>query len=100
MQIIKKGILPFSIYVVGLTFLFLPEIPAMGEKPNVPMVSPEQLQSMMANPEVIVIDVREPVSWSKSQTKIRGAVREDPTKEIPEWAKKYPKEKTLVFYCA
>lgn len=84
----------------GLILLFLQEVPAMGNKPDVPTVSPEQLQSMMDNPEVIIVDVREPVSWSKSQMKIRGAVREDPTKDINEWAKKYPKEKTLIFYCA
>ncbi len=74
--------------------------PAMGSKPDVPMVSPQQAQSMMANPEVIIVDVREPVSWKKSQNKIRGAVREDPTKNVTEWAEKYPKDKILIFYCA
>jgi|GEM_PF-5377617 len=31
--------------------------------------------------------------------KIKGALREDP-KTIDEWASKYPKNKTIIFYCA
>jgi len=62
-------------------------------------ISPLQLKQMLGNSDVIVIDVRDPVSWDKSDSKIAGAVREDPDR-LKEWASKYPKGKTIVFYCA
>jgi len=39
------------------------------------------------------------MDWTGSDLKIRGAVREDPL-AVDSWANKYPKDKTLVFYCA
>jgi rhodanese-related sulfurtransferase len=59
----------------------------------------EELRPLMGQPEVILIDVREPDDWNKSKEKIRGAVREDPEKEVALWAGRYSKDKTLVFYC-
>jgi rhodanese-related sulfurtransferase len=47
----------------------------------------------------VLIDVRAGKDWTESDTKIKGAVREDP-KEFSSWADKYPKDKTLVLYCA
>ena len=37
--------------------------------------------------------------WNKSELKIKGAVREE-LSTISGWIDKYPKGKTLVFYCA
>jgi len=45
-------------------------------------------------------DVREADSWEKSRLKIQGAVREDPGKDVKGWLDRYPKDKTLVFYCS
>ena len=58
----------------------------------------EELKSLLGNPGVIILDVREPGDWNKSREKIAGAAREDPEKDIKTWADKYPKAKTLVFY--
>jgi len=73
---------------------------AMGKGAEVPRVTKEQLLSMMGKPDVVILDVRESGSWEESKQKIQGAVRENPEKDIQGWYDKYPKEKTLVFYCS
>jgi rhodanese-related sulfurtransferase len=45
------------------------------------------------------VDVRDPVSWDKSDRKIPGALREDP-EQAPAWASKVAKNKTIILYCA
>jgi len=55
---------------------------------------------MLSNTNIVIIDVRLDEEWKKSEWKIQGAVREDPEKDVKNWAGKYPKDKTLVFYCA
>jgi len=64
-----------------------------------PAISKEELQPMLGNPEVIIIDVRAGGDWTASDSKIKGAVREEPGK-VDSWMDGYPKDKTLVFYCA
>ena len=66
---------------------------------DVPKIAKEELQALLGNPEVIIIDVRTGADWTSSQTKIKGAVRENPEK-ISSWMEKYPKSKTLIFYCS
>jgi 3-mercaptopyruvate sulfurtransferase SseA len=58
----------------------------------------EELRSMLGNPDVIIVDVRQPGDYNPSDTKIQGAVREDPG-AVGAWMDKYPKDKILVFYC-
>lgn len=70
---------------------------AMGKNVEVPRLTKEELRSLIGAPEVVVLDVRVGDEWKKSNEKIQGAVREDPEK-YNQWAVKYPKEKTLVFY--
>jgi hypothetical protein len=62
-------------------------------------MSKEELKGMLGSKELVVIDVRAGKDWDASEIKIKGAVREDP-KNLDSWAAKYPKEMTLVFYCA
>lgn len=64
-----------------------------------PRMSAEQLKSMIDDPNVIVIDVRQDSDLAESNAKIKGAVRENPAQPTA-WMNKYPKEKTLVFYCS
>ncbi len=66
---------------------------------SVPTVTAAQLASMLGRPDLVILDVRTPYDWKESDAKIKGAVREDPMKSIT-WMGKYPKEKTLVLYCA
>jgi len=62
-------------------------------------MSKEELKGMLGSKELVVIDVRAGKDWDASEIKIKGAVREDP-KNLDSWAAKYPKEMTLVVYCA
>ena len=73
---------------------------SLGPYPEIPRMTNEQLRSLLGNPDVIIMDVRIEDHWKASQSKIKGAIREDPEKDINTWADKYPKDKTLVFYCA
>jgi rhodanese-related sulfurtransferase len=63
------------------------------------VISKDQLKAELAKPDVIVVDVRGPHDWESSQWKIKGARREPPA-ELGRWIDKYPKDKTIVFYCA
>jgi hypothetical protein len=66
---------------------------------EVPRISIERAKQMLASTDVVIIDVRTAKTWWRSTTKIENAVREDP--DSPErWAQKYPKDKTLIFYCS
>ena len=59
----------------------------------------EELKGMLGNPDLVIIDVRREGDWKSSTVKVKGAVREDADK-VDTWMNKYPKDKTLVFYCA
>jgi rhodanese-related sulfurtransferase len=58
----------------------------------------EELKSLLGNPGVIVVDVRITEDWKRSDSKIKGAIREDPEEDFKTWVSKYPKNKTIVFY--
>lgn len=63
------------------------------------VINKDQLKEELAKPDVIVIDVRAPHDWDSSEWKIQGARRESPA-EIGQWMAKYPKDQTIVLYCA
>jgi len=87
----------FLAVVLSLGAIALGCIPAMTEE--VPKMSKEELQKMLGKPDVILVDVRSEPDWEEGTMKIKGAVREEPD-QIGSWIDKYPKDKTLVFYCA
>ena len=66
---------------------------------DAPRISKEELRSRLSDKDLVIIDVRTAHDWRKSNSKIRGAVREDPD-DAAAWAKKYGKKKTIVLYCA
>lgn len=59
----------------------------------------EELRARLDSPDVVIVDVRLGRDWKASEEKIKGAIRVDPAK-VESIAAKYPKEKTLVLYCA
>jgi len=59
----------------------------------------EELKGLLGSPDVSVIDVRSINGWNRSDSKLPGALREDPTDPVS-WASKYNKDKTLILYCA
>ncbi len=64
-----------------------------------PKIGKEELRTMLGNPNVLILDVRIEGEWRASEKKIQGAIRENP-EEVKLWLDKYPKDKTLVFYCS
>jgi hypothetical protein len=100
----QKNCLSFLLFILLAISLVLSgmtsKVHSMGKGVEVPRITKEQLLSMMGNPGVVILDVREAESWKESKQKIQGAVREDPQKDVQGWFDKYPKDKTLVFYCS
>jgi hypothetical protein len=41
----------------------------------------EELKSLLGNPGIIVVDVRIADDWKRSDSKIKGAIREDPEQD-------------------
>jgi hypothetical protein len=89
----------FGLVALGLLLNVNPMIGVSGAAKDPDRISVAQLKDMLGRHDVIIVDVRDPISWDKSDSKIRGAVRENP-EELTAWVNKYPKDKTIVFYCA
>jgi len=87
----------FLAVVLSLGAIALGSIPAMSQE--VSKMSKEELHKMLGKPDVIIVDVRSGTDWKASTMKIKGAVREE-VDSVDSWINKYPKDKTLVFYCA
>ncbi len=62
-------------------------------------ISKDQLKAELTKPDVTIVDVRANPDWNSSEWKIQGARRETPA-DVTEWMKNYPKDKTMVLYCA
>lgn len=82
-----------------IIFLLSGVVMLFAQSGDVPRMTKEALRTVMGKPDVIIIDVRSSTDWTDSDMKIKGAVREDPN-AVQSWANKYPKDKTLVFYCS
>ncbi len=66
---------------------------------DVKVMTKEELKTKLGNPDLVVVDVRTGKDWKASELKIKGAVRAK-AKDPSDLAKKFGKDKTLVFYCA
>ena len=64
---------------------------------NIPGISIHQVKEQLNNSDVVIIDVRKYRNWWRSSKKILSAVRENPS-NVGQWAQKYPKNKSLIFY--
>ena len=93
----RKRALPFMNVVAILSIVGLFATYAFAG--DVPRITKEELKKMMGAPDLVIVDVRVDKDWASGDAKIKGAVKENP-KDISSWVNKYPKDKTLVFYCA
>lgn len=66
---------------------------------EVPRMTKEELKAKLGSPDLVILDVRRGEEWRNAEKKIAGAVRES-ADSIGDAADKYPKNKTLVLYCA
>ncbi len=87
-------------YAISAIILVFSVLACAGARAaDVPAITKEQLLPLLGKPGIIVIDVRTKYDWDKSEVKIKGAVREEGMK-FGSWMNKYPKDKTIVLYCA
>jgi hypothetical protein len=91
----KGRFLQFLTLALSIAMVGVLTIPAMAA--DVPKITKGELKSMFGTPDLVIVDVRTGTSWTASEKKIKGAVREDP-KDVEPWANKYPKDKILVLY--
>jgi hypothetical protein len=66
---------------------------------DVPRMGKQELKGLLGSDDVIILDVRTSKDWEDSTSTIKGAIREDP-QAFDSWADRYPKDKTLVLFCA
>ena len=84
-----------TLTLLSLALLWISSVAAA----DIARMTKEELKAMMDNPKVVIVDVRTNPEWNTGKVKIKGAVREDPTK-VQSWIEKYSSDKTFVFYCS
>ena len=97
-MIMRNSVAAAGFIIVLLAGILLCRTAASAASIEVPRISIERTKQMLANPEVVIIDVRTAKTWWRSPSKIENAVREE-LGSLERWAEKYPKDKTLIFYC-
>ena len=83
-------ILPFLMLLTGIS---------LSAAKDVPTITKEELKAQLDSSDVIILDARLGKDWKSSEFKIKGAMRANPN-EFDKWAATYPKDKTLILYCA
>jgi hypothetical protein len=97
-MIMRNPVAAAVLIIALMAGILLCRTTASGASIEVPRISIERTQKMLADPDVVIVDVRTAKTWWRSSSKIQNAVREEPGS--PErWEGKYPKGKTLIFYC-
>ena len=92
LMLMKRMVLPILMACLALqgAVTFASEAPRMDKK---------EVKKLLGNPDVVIIDVRAAGDWIATKEKIKGAARENP-REFESWYGKYPKDKTIILYCA
>ncbi len=72
---------------------------SMSAAKDVPTITKEELKAQLDSSDVMILDARSGKDWKSSEFKIKGAVRANPS-EFDKWAASFPKDKTLILYCA
>jgi rhodanese-related sulfurtransferase len=85
--------------ITSIIFFMVGIFTVCAKSPEPSRMSKDELKAMLGSPDLILLDVRYGKDWTDSDSKIKGAVREDP-KLFESWSNKYPKDKTIVLYCA
>ena len=93
----KKMPIIALLFVAGFVMALYAQTALNPDK--VPRISIEDLKQQIDNPNFIIIDVRSSDEWADSTTKVKGSIREDPSKAAS-WITKYPPNKTIVLYCS
>ncbi len=89
----RKPIRRIAILALGIFLVCTGTASAAG----VTMITGEELKALQDS-KPIILDVRPTLSWTFSGSKIKGAVREDPS-NVESWQQKYPRDSQIVLYC-
>jgi predicted sulfurtransferase len=92
----RKDALMVFLALLEVIYVF-PIDAAMGAE--APRMGKDELKTKLENSDVVIIDVRSYTDWLLSGDKIKGAVREN-YRDFEGWSARYPKDKTIVLYCA
>ena len=87
LYLIWLGILSFTISMAST---------AVGGE--IQYISAHDLNSILAQSDIVVLDVRTSGDWHQSDKKIKRAIRQDP-QNVKMWMHQYPSNQKLVFYC-
>ena len=82
-----------------LIFLVVGILTTFARSADVHRMTKDELKAMLGNSDLTILDVRSQSDWKDGDSKIKGAIREDP-ESVKSWAEKYTKDKTFVLYCA
>ena len=97
----KKLVFIISVATLCFSLLsFFMQGYALSGTDEVRRITKEDLKSLLNDPNTTILDVRQEGDWQRSDVKIKGAIREDPMREAESWARKYPKDRNIVLYCA
>jgi hypothetical protein len=92
----------FLVFISALPLLLslaLPVSCGADSSLDISKISVNEVKQSLGKPDMVIIDVRRTQNWWRSSNKILTANRENPSR-VSQWAGKYAKDKTLVFYCA
>jgi rhodanese-related sulfurtransferase len=85
----KLVFLLLTLYLLSAPLVFAASVPTMDK---------DELKSLIGSDSLVILDVRTGRDWTSSEFKIENSVRmADSDLSIIE---KYPKDSTLVLYCA
>ena len=91
----------YLLYAISFLQILLILGPAPGlnasDTAGIPRITADQVNRLLGKPDTVIIDVRRPRNWWRTSKKVLSAVREEPSK-VEQWARKYAKDQTLIFY--
>ena len=86
------------IWVIILMGLALVSVSGPARAADIaPIITKESLKEMLANDELIILDLRTHPDWMSSEFRIKNAMRVDPD-DLESWGDLFPKNKLLVLY--
>lgn len=71
----------------------------MASASEAPRIGKDEVKARLGAADTSIVDVRANSDWLLAEMKIKGAVRENPD-DVDSWASRYPKDRTLILYCA
>ncbi len=90
-----------AIIVLAMLPIIMPimQDPVLGKDNSAPRIALWRAKYMLGKPDVLFVDVRTPRDIAASEERIPGAPWEN-SHDVAAWASRYPKDKTIIFYCA